>query len=143
MLLINILVCLFMFLLGYQLFLAFSQYFMPNKLVEGLENEITVTPTEEYKPYNLNDPNNSLILAQQNAGNIEVLKGRIDKFDGVNEKVDYMQQSIDLMQTQIDGLVQQQSDYAQDLAGSTPQDITGTDAETTENVEASIEEENK
>ena len=82
-----------------------------------------------------------MILAQQNAGNIEVLKGRIDGFDGVKEKVDTMQQSIDSMQVQMDGLVQQQVDYAQELAGPTPPDVTGTDYETTENVEDSIEEE--
>jgi hypothetical protein len=52
-----------------------------------------------------------------------------------------MQQEIDSMQVQMDALVQQQADYAQEIAGSTPPDVTGTDAETTENVEASIEEE--
>jgi hypothetical protein len=144
MFLIYILIILFIILVGYQVILAFSsnsngQY----KLIEGLENSDTTTSTtsQEYKPYNVNDPNNSLILAQQNAGNIEVLKGRVDNLDGVKKSVDDMKLSIDSMQTQIDGLVQQQADYAQDIAGSTPVDITGTDGETTENVEASIEEE--
>ena len=137
--LINILIIFFIILLTYQVILAFSK---TNTLIEGLENEGTTnSSTQEYKPYNLNDPNNSLILSQQNAGNIEVLRGRIDKFDGVKEQVDTMQQEIDSMQVQMDALVQQQADYAQELAGSTPPDITGTDAETTENVEASIEEE--
>ena len=35
------------------------------------------------------------------------------------------------------------AEYAQEIAGSTPPVITGTDAETTENVEDSIEEEDK
>ena len=39
------------------------------------------------------------------------------------------------MQTQIDGLVQQQANYAQEIAGSTPVDVTGTSYETKENVE--------
>jgi hypothetical protein len=139
MVLINILIIFFIILLTYQVILAFST---TNTLIEGLENESTTnSSTQEYKPYNLNDPNNSLILSQQNAGNIEVLRGRIDKFDGVKEQVDTMQQEIDSMQVQMDALVQQQADYAQEIAGSTPPDITGTDAETTENVEASIEEE--
>ena len=47
------------------------------------------------------------------------------------------------MQIQIDGLVQQQADYAQEIAGSTPPVITGTDEETIENVEDSIEEQDK
>ena len=139
MLLIYILIVLFLILMGYQAYLAYSNF--GNKLIEGLENEDTTTSTQEYKPYNLNDPNNSLILAQQNAGNIEVLKGRIDSFDGVKQKVDNMQQSIDSMQIQIDSLVQQQADYAQEIAGSTPPEVTGTDELTSEDVVASIEEE--
>jgi hypothetical protein len=120
--LIKILIIFFTFLIGYQLFLALMK---KDNLVEGLENN----STNEYKPYNTNDPNNpnsALILAQQNAGNIEVLKGRIDGLDGVNRRVDIMQQNIDSMQTQIDALVQQQADYANDLAGSEPLTITGT-----------------
>jgi Tfp pilus assembly protein PilO len=139
MLLIYILIVLFVILMGYQSYLANNT----SRIIEGLENSDTSTSssTQEYKPYNLNDPNNSLILAQQNAGNIEVLKGRIDGFDGVKKRVDDMQQSIDSMQTQIDGLVQQQADYAQEIAGSTPLDVTGTDQETADNVATSIEEE--
>ena len=127
--------------MSYQAYLANGTF--GRKLIEGLENGDTTTSssTQEYKPYNLNDPNNSLILAQQNAGNIEVLKGRIDGLDGVKKRVDDMQQSIDSMQTQIDGLVQQQADYAQEIAGSTPPEVTGTDEETADNVAASIEEE--
>ena len=147
--LIYILIVFFIMLVGYQVFLALvPSLSLANGLVEGLENITTTsTPTQntassDYQPYNVSDPNNSLILAQQNAGNIEVLKGRIDGFDGVKEKVDSMQQSIDSMQVQIDGLVQQQADYAQELAGPTPPDVTGTDYETTENVEDSMKEEN-
>jgi Tfp pilus assembly protein PilO len=139
MLLIYILIFVFIILMGYQAYLAM----FTNKLIEGLENEDTTVTTQEYKPYNLNDPNNSLILAQQNAGNIEVLKGRVDNLDGVKKKVDDMQQSIDSMQTQIDGLVQQQADYAQQIAGSTPPEVTGTDELTAEDVSDSIEEEEK
>jgi hypothetical protein len=126
MLLIYILIVLFIFLLGYQTYLAI----LPTKLIENLEN----SKQEEYKPYNLNDPNNALILSQQNAGNIEVLKGRIDEFDGINNKVTDMQQSMNLMQTQIDGLVQQQANFAQELAGSTPPEITGTELVDEDNI---------
>ena len=118
--------------MGYQVYLAYSNF--GNKLIEGLENEDTTTSTQEYKPYNLNDPNNSLILPQQNAGNIEVLRGRIDTLDGVKKKVDDIQQSISSMQVQIDTLVRQQAEYAQDLAGSTPPTVTGTDELTIEDI---------
>ena len=135
--LIFILICIFVFLLVYPIYLdAF-----PNKLIEGLETN--TSSSQEYKPYNLNDPNNSLILSQQNAGNIEVLKGRIDTLDGMNKKVDNIQLSVDAMQVQIDSLVQQQADYAQELAGSTPPRVTGTDELTVESAETTIEEEEK
>ena len=119
--LIKILIGFFIFLIGYQLFLALMK---KDNLDEGFVNNSKTT----YQPYNTSDPNNqngALILAQQNAGNIEVLKGRIDGLDGVKSRVDTMQQNINSMQTQIDALVQQQADYANDLAGSEPITITG------------------
>lgn len=115
--LLKILIIFFIGLIGYQLFLALSG----NNLIEGLK--------VKYKSYNTNDPNNpnsALILSQQNAGNIEVLKGRVDSFDGVNARVDKMKQNIDSMQVQIDALVQEQADYATNLAGDTPVEVTGT-----------------
>lgn len=139
MLLIYILIFVFVILMGFQIYLA-SLANKNSPLIEGLENNDSSTKEKEYKPYNLNDPYNSLILAQQNAGNIEVLKGRIDSFDGVKQKVDDMQQSINSMQVQIDGLVQQQADYAQEIAGSTPPTVSGTDELTAEDVETSEEE---
>ncbi len=128
--LIYTLIILFTILLLYQAFLAL---FKPNSLVEGLENKSE--SKGEYQAYNVDDPNNALILAQQNAGNIDVLKGKIDGLDGIKEKVDNMKISMDSMQTQIDGLVQQQADYAQELAGSEPVEVTGTEEETAEDVE--------
>jgi hypothetical protein len=111
-------------LVFYQLFDHFYYKCVASPIIEGLENE-----SKTYQPYNLNDPNNALILAQQNAGNIEVLKGRIDSLDNIKERVDNIQQSMDSMQVQIDGLVQQQADYAQELAGSEPPTVTGTEPE--------------
>lgn len=106
-------------LLVYQIYLA---YFRPkNILIEGLTNQ----SPPGYKEYNFNDPNNALILAQQNAGNIEVLKERIDNLDGFEKTVDDIQQSIRLMQTQLNNLVQQQAEYAKELVGTTPPIITG------------------
>ena len=133
--LLKILIIFFIGLIGYQLFLALSG----NNLIEGLENTTTTetNSSNEYKSYtdNPNDPNSALILSQQNAGNIEVLKGRIDGFDGVKARVDTMQQNIDSMQVQIDALVQQQADYATDLAGNEPVEVTGTEEEEEEEEE--------
>jgi hypothetical protein len=132
--LIKILIGFFICLIGYQLFLALLGR---DNLYEGLENE-EKTSKGEYKSYD-DDP---LILAKQNAGNIEVLNGRMDKIDGVKERVDTLQQSIDTMQTQIDGLVQQQADYAQDVMGTAPS-MEGTEEYTADDVEAEAEEEEK
>jgi hypothetical protein len=125
MILIKLLIYFFIGLIGYQLFLVWTG----DNLVEGLENNSNTTETKEYEPYNMNDPNNALILGQQNAGNIEVLKGRIDGLDGIKARVDTIQQNIDSMQVQIDALVQQQADYANDLAGDQPIEVTGTEEE--------------
>jgi hypothetical protein len=137
--LIKLLIVFFTCLIGYQLFtFAFKN---GSDLVEGLENEKN---NSEYKDYNTNDPNNpnsALILSQQNAGNIEVLRGRVDELDGVKDKVDTLQQNVDSMQTQIDALVQQQADYATDLAGDTPAEVTGLDEATAEDEEEEEEEE--
>jgi peptidoglycan hydrolase CwlO-like protein len=137
--LVYILIVLFLILISYQISLAYfdeKNGMMVNDLIEGMDN--ATSTTVEYKPYNLNDPNNALILAQQNAGNIDYLKGRVEELTGIKKKVDDMQQNIDSMQTQIDSLVQQQADAAQQLVGNTPPTITGTEAETTANVESSI-----
>jgi hypothetical protein len=136
MMLIYILIIFFTILLLYQAFLAI---FKPISLVEGLENKSESKSSGEYEAYNTNDPNNALILAQQNAGNIYVLKGKIDGLDGIKEQVDNMKINMDSMQTQIDGLVQQQADYAQEMAGSEPVEVTGTEEETAEDVEEEIE----
>ena len=130
--LIKILIGFFICLIGYQLFLALLG---KDNLQEGLENNTTTststsTSTSDYKPYNINDPNNALILAQQNAGNIEVLNGRMNKIDGVKERVDTLQQSMDSMQTQIDALVQQQADYAKDVMGTEGPPLEGTEEST-------------
>ena len=65
---INILIVFFIILIIYQIFLAHFS----NNVIEGLEN---------YKEYDTNDPNNVMILAQQNAGNIEVLRKQFDDWD--------------------------------------------------------------
>ena len=125
MFLINLLIFLFIILLSYQLFLNFSQ----NK--EGLENMASPTPlpAPTPNPYNVGDSNNALALSQQNAADIAVLKSQVNELDVNKNKIVVIQQQISSMQTQIDGLVQQQADYANELAGSNPPTITGTEPE--------------
>lgn len=104
----------------------------PESLIEGMETEGAPSSnpsSSDYQPYNLNDPNNALILSQQNAGNIDYLKGRIDDLSGIKKDVEDMKMNISSMQTQIDGLVQQQADYATEIAGSQPPEVSGLEEE--------------
>jgi hypothetical protein len=127
MILIYSLIIFFTCLIGYQIILELT----PN-IIEGLVSSPNTNAT--YKPYNMNDPNNALILGQQNAGNIEVLKERINKLDGVDSKVNTMQQSMNSMQVQMDTLVEQQSTLATELAGDEPIDVTGQNDDEEENI---------
>jgi hypothetical protein len=145
--LIYILIIFFIFLISYQVFL---HHFSP-KLIEGMMDVVpTFSPQFSgpevqniYKPFDTTIPDNTIMMAQQCAGNVEYLKGRLDRLEDLKGRVDTMQENIDSMQVQLDGLVQQQADYAQQVAGSTPPEITGTDVETTADVETSIDQQNK
>ena len=117
--LVNVLIVFFIILIFYQILLA-------TNIVEGLENQ--------YKDYDMNDPNNALILAQQNAGNISYLKERLDAFDGIYQQVQDLSGNVQTLDTQVTGLVQAQQDYANQMTGGSPPEITGAvdDNETTD-----------
>ena len=108
--LVNILIVFFIFLIIYQLFLA-------SNLVEGLETQ--------YKNYDKNDPNNALILAQQNAGNIEYIKQRIDDVQGLYQQVQDISGNVIAIQQQVTDLLQAQQNYANEMTGGTAPQITG------------------
>lgn len=96
----------------YQIFLA---YF---KNVEGLQNQT-------YQPYDTNDPSNALILAQQNAGNIEVLKQQVDTVMGLNKEVNDISGNVATLQDQVNGIVQSQQQYATQMSGGNTPSISG------------------
>jgi hypothetical protein len=108
--LVNILIAFFIILILYQILLE-------SCIVEGLENQ--------YQPYDTNNPNNALILAQQNAGNITFLKQRLDTLTGINQQVQDLSGNVQSLQTQVNGLVQAQQDYANQMTGGTAPEVTG------------------
>ena len=110
--LVNILIVFFIILIFFQIILA-------NHLVEGLETG------ESYQSYDTNNPANALILAQQNAGNIEYLKGRIQDVQGMNKQVQDLSGNVQTLQEQVSGLVTAQQQYATQMTGGTPPDISG------------------
>jgi predicted PurR-regulated permease PerM len=111
--LVNILILFFLFLILYQIFLA-------SNIIEGLENQ--------YQPYDTNNPNNALILAQKNAGNILYLKERLDSIqnDSTNQQLQDLSGNVQTLQTQVNGLVQAQQDYANQMTGGSAPQVTGT-----------------
>jgi hypothetical protein len=116
--LVNILIIFFLFLILYQIFLA-------NNIIEGLDNQ--------YQQYDTNNPNNALILAQQNAGNIEYLKERMDDIQGMSQQFQDLSGNVASLQSQVNGLVQSQQDYANQMTGGSAPEITGaTDTTTTD-----------
>lgn len=129
--LVNLLIIFFIILILYQIFLAHFE----NSIMEGYENK----DNKDYKPYDTNNPDNALILAQQNAGNIEVLKGQLDNMLGINQQVQDLSGNVVTLRQQIDDLVQAQNDYANDLTGGVEPEITGTGEEEEEEITETTE----
>jgi hypothetical protein len=131
MTLIKILILFFILLISLQLFLAFSN----NTILEGLEttsqSDASQSDTsqsntsQQYQPYDTNNPNNALILAQQNAGNIQVLKQQITDLSSLKTQVQTNTSNVASLQKQVNGMVGAQQQYAQNMTSKTPPTITG------------------
>jgi len=99
--------------------LLLSQIFLANTNYEGFENN------REFQPYNLNDPNNVLILAKQNAGNIDFLKQQVDTLNKMRTTMDDLSDRVENLEKSVVDLMQQQKDYASELTGGKEVDISG------------------
>ena len=115
--LVNLLILFFLLLFIYQIFLAFVPS-VHETIIEGAENQ--------YKNYDTDNPENALILAQQNAGNIEYIKGRIDEIMGLKGQVMDNCGNIVSLNDQMSSLIQQMSDLKQEMVGDEPADVSGT-----------------
>jgi len=109
--LVNVLIIFFIFLIVYQIILA--NY----NVIEGLKNN----DNKEYKDY----PQNALILAEQNAGNIEYLKKKTDDLQNMNSIVSDLSGNVASLQQQVNGLVSAQQQMVTQMTGGSPPDITG------------------
>ena len=138
---INFLIIFFSFIILYQLFLAYFK----DKVIEGMMDVVpTISPefvptaapsnqmlpnltiNQVYRQYDKQIADNTFMLAQQNAGNIEYLKQRIDAVQGQYQQVQDLCGNVQALQTQVNGLVQAQQDYANQMTGGTAPEVTGT-----------------
>ena len=83
------------------------------------------------RSYDTNNPANALILAQQNAGNINYLKQRFDSVQGMYQQVQDLSGNVSVLQDQVNGLVSAQQEYATQLTGGVAPDITGATSDDT------------
>ena len=98
--LINILILFFIFLISYQIILA-------NRVIEGAQG---------YQKYE-EDP---LILGKQNAANIEVLKGQVDKLTNLPGKVDKLDDRVKTLEKQINEIAIQNKKQVDEITNVSP-----------------------
>jgi peptidoglycan hydrolase CwlO-like protein len=106
-------------------------YNLCNKIQEGVDN---------YSSYDTNNPNNAMILAQKNAGNISALHSQINNMKktaknsqtgpngkNINEEIKDLSNNITSLQTQVHQLVVSQQHAANNISGGgKPVKISGT-----------------
>jgi hypothetical protein len=102
---INLLICFFVVLITYQLFLA--------PTIEGLDNQ---KKNDGYQDYS-SDP---LILGKQNAGNIQVLREQVNSLMGLNDTVKQTNKRVDDVEKQVKGLIDAQQQSAMDAIPDVP-----------------------
>ena len=120
--LINLLIIIFILLITYQIFLAHFS----DSTIEGLEN---------YQEYDTKNPDNVMILVQQNSGNIEVLRKQFDNISGLNQEVQDISGNVANLTKQVDDLVKAQEDYLKENLPEEPPEITGTEEDEDEEPE--------
>jgi len=114
---INMLTFFFILLIIYKIILANSN------IIEGITTQSN--EQSEYKSSDTNDPNNALILSQQNAGNISYLKQQVDTVLNINEQLKDLSGNVTTLQEQVNGLIQANQQYTANAVGNTPPNISG------------------
>ena len=97
--LIGLLIIFFIYIIVNQIF------FSKNTIFEGLAN----STADQYQSYNTSDPNNSGVLAQQNAGNIQVLEKQVNTLSELQPQVKDMSNNLVTISKQLNALQQQVS----------------------------------
>lgn len=117
------LIAFFISLLIYQLFHKSYYEGVYEGVYEGMESTTTTGTTGTYQPYSGTDP---LILAQQNAGNIEYLKQQLSALLNLSREVEDISANVITLNDQVGALVKAQADASQQLVGTQPLAVSGT-----------------
>jgi uncharacterized protein YoxC len=143
MIIILFLILFFLILILNQIF---SDYFQ-STIIEGMietisstnnpNNEIipNVTINQVYRQYDKKIPDNTFLMTQQNAGNIEYLKQRMDSVQNIFKEVQDLSGNVSTLQDQLNGLLMTQKQYASQITGDSVPNITGTGIETGTDIE--------
>ena len=99
---------LILFLILFFIFIV-SYNFIFHKTIEGMD--------DGYVEYDTNNPNNALILSQQNAGNIAYLKQRVDKVDQIDKQVNDLSKRTTVLEKQMVDIAVANKEMAQSLPG--------------------------
>jgi len=113
LIIINFLIIIFILIIIYQIFLAHFN----NNIIEGLDG---------YKDY---DPSIAMELAEQNAGNIEVLKSQLSNNSGLKQEVEDLSANVANLNQQMKDLAQAQQDYLSEKLPAEPPTVSGADNE--------------
>ena len=113
---IGVLIIFFLLLIG---LLLFHEIKGRMTIVEGLSGDKS---SGEYKEYSGDDP---MILSQQNAGNIAVLKTQLDELLALKQEVYDMSLNMIEMSGQINDFADSQKQTSDDTIGTEDPNITG------------------
>jgi prefoldin subunit 5 len=102
------------------------QYLDSFKIREGIENS-----SVSYENYS-DDP---LILAKQNAGNIEFLKKEVEEIPEMKRKIDKLEEDVQILNDQLQGIQEQNSEAVSSFS-KTQNMLTSTD-ETSDTIDNS------
>ena len=91
-----------------------------------------LTINQVYRQYDKKIADNTFLMSQQNAGNIEYLKQRIDAVQGIFDEVQDISGNVAALQDQMNGIIIAQQQYATQITGGgTVPNITGATSDST------------
>ena len=125
-----ILIIFFLYLITFQLLTTNFN----SSIIEGMievsptispDSNSTFSPTNEmlpnltinqvYRQYDKKIADNTFLMAQQNAGNIEYLKQRVDSLQNLNSIVHDLSGNVSVLQNQVNGLLMAQQQFGKQM----------------------------